>query len=359
MSGSPRSGCVLTDAVRRRCGEWAKISCGKRRRCSALALIPLVLNWPYASRAGDYAARDWAFNLLQSVEPYGVLFTNGDNDTFPLWYLQEVEGIRKDVTVLVWSYLNTPWYVEQARDLTRACEAPGLAEQDPTRILCQRSFEPALAPNFYARALTGQEAGVNVPAPATPAGSILPIPDDQIELITTSPPVVLPQDAIFEARGVQIVIPAGTVLAAADQFILSIIKEGWDDRPIYFAATTNAHRKLGLDRHVVRQGVAYKLITPQEAEAGQLLAMPQNLPYSPVFGAYLDVERTRNLLWDEFAYRDLWDEPHWVDDATRGIPTYYGYAHAALATAEEMLGNEQAAQRNLARAEQWFAFSER
>jgi hypothetical protein len=58
----------------------------------ALALIPLVLNWSYASPRGDYAARDWAYNLLQSVEPYGVLFTNGDNDTFPLWYLQEVEG---------------------------------------------------------------------------------------------------------------------------------------------------------------------------------------------------------------------------------------------------------------------------
>jgi hypothetical protein len=93
----------------------------------AVALIPLMLNWPYASRTGDHSARDWAYNLLQSVEPYGVLFTNGDNDTFPLWYLQEVEGIRRDVTVMVWSYLNTPWYVKQIRDLTTPCTTPGEA----------------------------------------------------------------------------------------------------------------------------------------------------------------------------------------------------------------------------------------
>src|SRR5690606_10861201 len=108
----------------------------------ALALLPLVLNWPYASRAGDYSARDWAYNLLMSVEPYGVLFTNGDNDTFPLWYLQAVEGIRKAVTVIVWSYLNTPRYAKQIRELPTPCETPGDAERDPTRILCQRQYIP-------------------------------------------------------------------------------------------------------------------------------------------------------------------------------------------------------------------------
>ncbi len=310
----------------------------------ALAFIPLILNWPYASRIGDYSARDWAYNLLNSVEPYGVLFTNGDNDTFPLWYLQEVEGVRQDVQVIVWSYLNTPWYARQIRGLTTPCEEPGQWAEEPTRILCQRPFNPETAPDLYTVA-------------AVPTRSILPLPDAQIDAVTRSPPAMLPQEMIFAARGIEAVLPRQTVLAAADQFILAIIREAWGDRPIYFAATTNAHRKLGLHPHVVRQGVAYKLITPEEAEA--FVAMPQNLPISPVFGAYLDVERTRRLLWEAFIYRDLIAAPHWPDDATRGIPTYYGYAHVSLGQAEQMLGNQEAAERNMQVAERWFHLSER
>ena len=95
-------------------GSWARAA-----PVLLLALIPLLSNWSWASRRTDYSARDWAYNLLMSVEPYGVLFTNGDNDTFPLWYLQETEGIRRDVTVVVTSYLNLGWYAKQNRDLTR------------------------------------------------------------------------------------------------------------------------------------------------------------------------------------------------------------------------------------------------
>src|SRR5881296_4257827 len=72
-----------------------------------LALIPLVGNHFTASRKGETLARDFAFDLLQSVEPYGVLVTAGDNDTFPLWYAQEVEHVRQDVTVLNLSLANT------------------------------------------------------------------------------------------------------------------------------------------------------------------------------------------------------------------------------------------------------------
>jgi len=312
----------------------------------ALALIPLVLNYPYASRAGDYSARDWAYNLLNSVEPYGVLFTNGDNDTFPLWYLQEVEGIRQDVTVLVWSYLNTPWYAKQIRDLTTPCAQPGQASIDRTRIICQREFRA--------------EGAVPIYGPATyPSASILPLTDDEIDSVTGWGFTQIPQDVVFEARGVQVPIGAGTLLPAADQFILSIIRNAWDDRPVYFAMTTAAHRNLGLGPYVARQGLAFRLVTPQDAEAEGLIPMPDDPSWSALFGAYLDVPRTRALLWDHFIYRDLPGRSHWVDDATRGIPTYYGYAHIALSQAEQILGNEDEVLRNLARGDDWINLSER
>ncbi|HET7275825.1 MAG TPA: DUF2723 domain-containing protein [Longimicrobiaceae bacterium] len=309
-----------------------------------LAFIPLILNWSYASRAGDYAARDWAYNLLQSVEPYGVLFTNGDNDTFPLWYVQEVEGIRQDVTVIVWSYLNTPWYAKQVRDLARPCAEPGAAAEEPTRIVCQRRFEPDEAPAFYTDTIA-------------PTEGILPLTDAEIDRVTTTGYVQLPASMTFEARGIEATLPAGTILPAADQFILTIVKEAWGDRPVYFAATTNAHRNLGLDDYVARQGVAYKLLTPEEI--GEVVPMPQNQPYSIIYGAYMDVERTRKLLWEEFMYHNLLEAPHWKDDSTRNIPTYYGYAHIALAQAQQILGNEEAAARNVERAEEWMELSTR
>lgn len=81
-------------------------------------LVPIQMasqNWDDHDRSGRYTMRDFGKNYLRSIEQDGIIFTNGDNDTFPLWYAQEVEGFRTDVRVTNLSYLQTDWYVDQMR----------------------------------------------------------------------------------------------------------------------------------------------------------------------------------------------------------------------------------------------------
>jgi tetratricopeptide (TPR) repeat protein len=106
--------------------EWAREKVPVLRRtavlipaalaCVGVSLLPMAYHWRAHDRSGFYVARDYAYNMLALLEDRAVLFTNGDNDTFPLWYLQEVEKVRKDVRVVNLSLLNTDWYIRQLRD---------------------------------------------------------------------------------------------------------------------------------------------------------------------------------------------------------------------------------------------------
>lgn len=301
----------------------------------AIALVPTATNAMYATRAGDYAARDFAYNLLQSVEPYGVLITNGDNDTFPLWYLQEVEGIRRDVTVIVMSYFNTPWYVKQLRDITTPCATPGAAMEDPTRIICQRPFEPSPRTPFYA-------------APRAPTRPILSLSDLEIEQLANNYTVAAPGTTI-SARGMTFPVPEGQELYPSHAFVTLMMQNAWGDRPIYFAATTNTHMELGLLPQTARQGLAYKLMGPNET--GTLERMPMEPSVMQFTGGYFDVQRNQQLFDQVFMFRNMPDRPAWSDDATRNIPMQYYYAYAAMATVGQIRQDAAAVEKYSRRAE--------
>jgi hypothetical protein len=336
-----------------------------------IALLPVLLNWSWADRSSDYAARDWAYNLIMSVEPYAVLFTNGDNDTFPLWYIQEVEGIRRDVTVIVMSYLNTSWYARQIKGLTQPC-APG---QDPladrTRITCQRPFQPENQAGFYAppEARAGETGRITLDI--TPAGgwraptrSILPMDDDRIEAIpvlyATNPYDFLVREPFqVQADELTFTVPGQRFLLPADVFLLNIIQSAMGDRPIYFATTTQAFDRIGLTPHLVREGLALKVYNGSLAgdpERG-IHPMPDMLQVPERF---IDLPRTEALIWDVFVHRggipDEW--AFWPEPSTTNIPWYYVFAHYTAYAVHMSLGNQETADRHMERLEAWRRLAE-
>jgi len=322
-----------------------------------LAFVPLVLNWGWASRSHDYSARDWAYNLLMSVEPYAVLFTNGDNDTFPLWYLQEVEGIRQDVTVIVGSYLNTDWYAMQLKQLTTPCEPGQDPASDPTLIICQRPYSAENTGAAYVSA--PREAGDKVPVlldepVRAPTKSILPLTEDQIMEVARSYAPVR-ENLSLQLGNVVATVPGGQYLAPWQQFALNILNQSLDERPIYFASSGNNAAALGLDAYLIREGLAFRVSNGPPSEAGPDIVALDQTPFSPVTGDWLDVERTRVLFDEVFIHRsgipDEWD--HWPDLATIGIPTYYGWGYLALAQAAVQSGDQGMLDRYQERAEAW------
>src|SRR2546425_233034 len=264
-----------------------------------IALIPLAGNRLTASRAGETLARDFAFDILQSAEPYGVLVTAGDNDTFPLWYAQEVEGIRKDVTVVNLSLANTDWYLRQL-------QRRPVFEFDSTR-----------APTIY--------RGRAWPKPRSP---VLSYSSEQLE--TLQPYYVLDQKTTVNLGPLSVTLDpqilGRTYLERADVVVLQAIKDNVGRRPFYFSRTVGLYAdQFGFTAYLEGQGFARKLwdrpITPSDSiKAIQALG-------------YVNLPRTTKLVFDVYhgdtAARS---RPRgWVDRPSEGIPALYGLTLQALA----------------------------
>ena len=274
-----------------------------------IAFIPLFLNWGWATRAGDYAARDWAYDLLISVEPYAVLFTNGDNDTFPLWYIQEVEGIRKDVTVVVGQYLHTQWYLRQLQELT----LPGN----------QRPYHDNGFPDLHdARAL-----------PELPITRLTESVMNQVGTASLS------DDMTVSFPKLAVTYPAGMVLDRSQQLALRIITDSVRERPIYFSSAGGLMQQLGLDRWGVRHGLTTKLeLRNIDTDPNEGLVLG-----GPEYGAdWFDVEKSLKLYDEVYQFRGLRDRAIWADRSTMMMPMQYYVMALQLSNAATLDGRDPA-----------------
>ena len=274
----------------------------------ALAFIPLVANWKSASRAGQTDTADFAADLLNSVEPYGILVTAGDNDTFPLWYAQEVEGIRRDVVVACLSLLNTDWYTRQ---LVRRPVYEYDAARGPA-IYRDRQWRKPIGPPVH---LTMAQADV-------------------------VPPVV-ELDAVqtFRKEGTAIVANiqprsfggfAG--LERSDLFVLYMIRDAYPERPFFFARTTGGYAEtMGFAPFTVITGLARKLVPSAPAQGNGVFEVPGE--------GMFDLNTTRALWEHTFkAPASIARREMWVDRPSAGIPYLYLRTGVIMSDALERAG---------------------
>src|SRR5690348_15171453 len=281
----------------------------------ALALIPFFNNWSTAPRRGQTYTRDFAHDLLNSVEPYGVLVTVGDNDTFPLWYAQEVEGIRKDVVVANTSLLNTDWYTRQ---LIRRPIFTYDAAKGPAIYRNQQWQKPTTAP----LKMTMDEAD-SVP------------PYWQIDK-----PMVFKAGCHPEPNAncdIQAVIPPH-LLQRADLFVLRMIQDSYPSRPIYFSRTSGGYaRELGLADHVRPRGLAAKVFVPPAASGKDTMNVAGD--------GWMDVQRTSELWNHDFqGPKSVIRAGDWIDQPSVGIP--YLYVATGLELAEALRARGDVTQAN-------------
>ncbi len=258
--------------------------------------VPLQMvsqTWDDHDRSGRTAARDFGRNYLASVAPNGIIFCNGDNDTFPLWYLQEVEGFRTDVRAVNLSYLATDWYISQMQraayesaPLPMQADATTYAyderqfcyfvQPDPTPMEALKSLQ-----SIYSADSKNNLYGINeikypvvyIPVDADQAVKAGVVREEQRDQIEQSINLNLQQ------------MGSGMTASQLMSFdiIASSIAQGWN-RPCYFAMTVPSSYYLGLDPYLRLTGLAYQ-VTPLVSNSNS--AVSTDIMYDNVVNKFL------------------------------------------------------------------------
>ena len=261
---------------------------GKLSRICAIAacilgiFVPLQMvsqTWDDHDRSGRYAARDYAINYLESLEPNAIVFCNGDNDTFPLWYAQEVEGVRPDVRIINLSYLNSAWYTDQQR--VQSYSAAPIEIQAKSSDYAYDRLGVALFDRHNTKPMDINEAlkvlykgDYHVPGydqyPALPT-SVLSVPVNRDAVIKHG--LASPSDSIPSAMLIDLSNNSSTgargYISMSEIMLLDIIgtnaAQGWK-RPIYWCSSVGSEYYLGLDRNLRTVGMTLQLVPITQPE---------------------------------------------------------------------------------------------
>ncbi len=265
-----------------------------------VALLPFALNFREADRQHGPDARlpgDFAYDLLNSVPPYGILFTYGDNDTFPLWWAQEVEGIRKDVTVVCLALAETDWYMRQLRD-------------NPVR-----PFEEDKAPAIW--------RGLH---PVPPTWPLHTMTDQDI---AAAVPQVLGKAVTLKVGAYETTLDSNTVLYGKDFLVLRVIQQNFGRRPIAWGLTATGSN-FGLDRFLVQRGLAISI------EPAPVDSTTPGYDFRRLMGAPLDIAATDRLMMETYRYAGLLTGPkRELESTSSGIASTLGLPFTQLAFAME------------------------
>ena len=263
-------------------------------------LVPIQMasqTWDDHDRSDRYVARDFGQNYLMSLQEAGapIIFTNGDNDTFPLWYNQETEGFRTDTRTCNLSYLQTDWYIDQMK--RPAYDSPSLPitwermeyvegtnEYVPVRPEYKKSID-ALYAEAEKQVLAGnKEAMVNVQKEfgenpyelknilkhwvRSENEELKVIPTDSIVIKVDKEAVrrsgmMIPGDSIPDYMHIS--LKGKRALYKKDLMMLEMLAEANWERPIYIAVSVGREEQLGMENHFIQEGLAYRF-TPFDSK---------------------------------------------------------------------------------------------
>jgi len=231
--------------------------------CLGVPALMAQQNWDDHDRSERYTCRDFGANYLKSCKPNAIIFTNGDNDTFPLWYNQEVEGLGTDKRVCNLSYLQTDWYIGQMqRAAYKSAPLPiswqpkdyvaGKNEVLWVEDLLQKPLDIKTAFDF----VLSSDSSTKMKGEAFIPTKQLFLPIDAQEVIKSG---TLPASRASEIIP-QINIDLKKRLTKSELMILELLKENKWKRPIYFAVTVGDDYYLGLNDHFELTGMAYQIM---------------------------------------------------------------------------------------------------